>query len=268
MCPGRQGAGTASRPVNEKPLIKDLGSGETSAFRQYQRMFVGRRSLWAFLRYELIAGWIAPMPGAPGYFLRSKLFPRLMRRSGRGNLFGRNIVLRAPGSIALGDRVIIDDLAVLDAKGEGSAIEVGNEVLISRGCSLSCHDATIELGNLVSIGPYCVLASRRFIKIGSNVSIGAGTSISAGGHKFSDPNVPVIEQERIATGIVIDDGVWIGTGSVVLDGAVIGENAIIGAGAVVRGEIPPYAVAAGVPARVLYDRREKAESVEAGGAVT
>ena len=41
----------------------------------------------------------------------------------------------------------------------------------------------------------------------------------------------------------------------VADGVCIGHDAIIGAGAVVRGEIPPFQIAAGVPAQVVRDRR-------------
>ena len=44
----------------------------------------------------------------------------------------------------------------------------------------------------------------------------------------------------------------------VLDGAIVRRNSIIGTGAVVRGEIPPDSVAAGVPAKVLYNRLERA----------
>jgi acetyltransferase-like isoleucine patch superfamily enzyme len=54
--------------------------------------------------------------------------------------------------------------------------------------------------------------------------------------------------------IVIDDCVWIGTSVVVLKGVTIGRGAAIGAGAVVSESIPPYTVAAGVPARVLRPR--------------
>lgn len=56
--------------------------------------------------------------------------------------------------------------------------------------------------------------------------------------------------------IAIGHDVWIGARAIILDGIVIGNGAIIGAGAVVTSNVPPYAVVAGVPARVLRYRFE------------
>ena len=54
--------------------------------------------------------------------------------------------------------------------------------------------------------------------------------------------------------IVIEDDAWLGLGVIVLDGVTIGRGAVIGAGAVVTGDVPPYAIAVGVPARVVGSR--------------
>lgn len=53
---------------------------------------------------------------------------------------------------------------------------------------------------------------------------------------------------------VIGNDVWIGHGALILPGARIGDGAIIGAGAVVSGQVAPYAVVAGNPARRVRDR--------------
>jgi virginiamycin A acetyltransferase len=53
---------------------------------------------------------------------------------------------------------------------------------------------------------------------------------------------------------VIGHDVWLGQGVRVLPGARIGSGCIIGSGAVVAGEIPPYAIVAGNPARVIRMR--------------
>jgi len=55
---------------------------------------------------------------------------------------------------------------------------------------------------------------------------------------------------------VIGDDVWIGSHCVIVGGARIGSHSIIGAGSVVLGDIPAYAIAAGVPARVVRMRVE------------
>ena len=54
--------------------------------------------------------------------------------------------------------------------------------------------------------------------------------------------------------IVVDDEVWIGQGATILSGVSIGKGAIVGTGAVVTKDVPPYAVAGGVPARIIKYR--------------
>ena len=56
--------------------------------------------------------------------------------------------------------------------------------------------------------------------------------------------------------VVLDDECDLGMGSIILPGVRVGRGAQIGAGAVVARDVPPYAVAAGVPARVLRYRPE------------
>lgn len=51
--------------------------------------------------------------------------------------------------------------------------------------------------------------------------------------------------------IVVDEDAWIGAGAIIFPGVRIGRCAIVGAGAVVNRDVPPFAVVAGVPARLL-----------------
>lgn len=59
---------------------------------------------------------------------------------------------------------------------------------------------------------------------------------------------------RKAHRITIGHDVWIGHGAVVMPGVNIGTGAVVGAGAVVTKDVPPYAVAVGVPARTIRTR--------------
>jgi len=207
------------------------------------------------LRYELMTGILGPMPGALGYVLRGKCYRWLLHGLGRGSVLGRGVVLRCPGQISLGVRVMIDDQVVLDAKGSASSIELGEQILVGRGSILSCNEATIRIGNFVSIGPFCFFASKSCIDIGSDVSIGSGTHLMAGGHAFDDLFTPVVKQKRLSKGIIVEDGAWIGSGTKVLDGVTIGRNSIVGAGAVVIKDVDPFSIVAGVPAKVIGGRK-------------
>jgi len=70
---------------------------------------------------------------------------------------------------------------------------------------------------------------------------------------MSHPNFSHIRKyiQRKPSIIKIGDDVWIGAGAIILPGVTIGEGAIIGAGAVVTKDVPPFAVVAGNPARIL-----------------
>ena len=74
--------------------------------------------------------------------------------------------------------------------------------------------------------------------------------ISDNDHQFQNRSLPVLLQPLTVNPVQIEDNVWLGENVVVLKGVTIGEGAVIGAGSVVTKNIPPYAVAAGIPAAV------------------
>ena len=82
---------------------------------------------------------------------------------------------------------------------------------------------------------------------------------SAGDHLYDRVDTPVLQQGRTAR-IEVDDNVWLGAHVVVSDGSRVGRDAIIGAGAVVIGDVPPFHIAAGVPAKIIRDRRDTGET--------
>jgi acetyltransferase-like isoleucine patch superfamily enzyme len=245
--------------MNEQPLVAQLGSQSLSPYRQYLRIFVGDESFAGFVRYELLTGILGPLSGALGYFLRSKCYRWIFDKVGARSVFGRGVVIRSPGRISVGESVMIDDGVVLDAKGATSRIVLGDQILVGRQSILSCNDAQIRVGNFVSIGPFCFFACKSRIDVGSNVSIGSGAQLMAGGHVAADPDVPVIRQARTAKGITIEDGAWVGTGAILLDGVTVGHNSIVGAGAVVSKDVPAWTVVLGNPARVVQKRKEAAQ---------
>ena len=74
---------------------------------------------------------------------------------------------------------------------------------------------------------------------------------------FDDLEIPIWWQGLDEQGIVVEDDVWIGTHVVICDGVTVGAHSVLAAGSVVTKDVPPYSVVGGVPARVLYDRRDR-----------
>lgn len=88
------------------------------------------------------------------------------------------------------------------------------------------------------------------VTIEKDVFSGHDIMILTGGH---NPNVFGEERRNSSNAkpITIKQGVWLCTRCIILGGVTIGEHAVIGTGAVVTKDIPPYALAVGVPARVV-----------------
>lgn len=251
---------TPGAPPPDQPRItviqEELFAPGRSKAARYAQLVVGRPGLWALIRYELIVTLSSALPGALGLWLRSKLYPRLLGRTGRNVTFGANVVLRHPHKIRIGDDVVIDDACCLDAKGaDNRGIDIGTGVFIGRGTILSCKNGDIVIDDHANIGFHCEIFSGRRVRLGRHALVAAYTYLVGGDHAHGRTDMPVLHQDRLARGIEVDDNVWLGAHVVVADGVTIGRDAIIGAGAVVRDEIPPFAVAAGIPARVLRDRR-------------
>jgi acetyltransferase-like isoleucine patch superfamily enzyme len=228
-----------------------------SSREKYAALIVGRRGLPALLRYELVTMIAQPRAGALGLALRKALYPALLGSCGRNVVFGQNVVLRHPHKIHIGSNVVVDDNCLLDAKGASNrGIRIGDGVFIGRNSILSCKDGDIELGESANIGFNCEIFSASRVTLGPRVLMAAYSYIVGGDHVFSDPRRSVLEQTRTSAGVAVGEGAWIGAGATLLDGISVGERAIVGAGAVVRSDVPPFATAVGVPARVLAATRD------------
>lgn len=246
-------------------IQRELFDEGRSKAARYASLVVGQPGWLALVKYEVVILVCANVPGALGLWLRSKLYPALLGRVGRNVTFGQGVVFRHPHKIRLGDNVVIDDGCCLDAKGQdNTGITIGNGVFIGRGTILSCKNGDIVIEDDANIGFNTEIFSASRVRVGRKVLIAAYTYLVGGDHLFDRVDIPVLDQGRTAKGIDVGDHVWLGAHVVVTDGATIGRDAIIGAGAVVVGEIPEFAVAAGVPSRVLRDRRERPPSGGAG----
>lgn len=254
----------AGRPGRSAdPDITDIQKefGASSSRRQrYSALVIGESGWWPLIRYEsvmLLSAWV---PGALGLFLRSRLYPLILRRVGRNVAFGTNVVLRHPRKITIGDNVVVDDQCCLDAKGTtNSGIALHDGVFLGRNTILSCKNGDIVLEADANVGFNVEIFSAARVRVGARTLIAAYTYLVGGDHLYDRTDIPVLHQGRTALGIDIGENSWLGAHVVVTDGSIVGRDAIVGAGSVVIGEVPAFHIAAGSPARVIRDRRAAAE---------
>lgn len=175
---------------------------------------------------------------------------RIALRLGRGCVESG---ARVSGNVRLGKRVFVASGAELVA-GRGEEIVVGEQCTILRGALLYPYGGRIVIGDRVGINPYCVIYGHGGLTIGNDVMIATGCIIIPANHNIDDLARPMNSQGLTTRGIIIEDDVWLAARVTVLDGVRIGRGAVIGAGAVVTKDIPPFAIAVGVPARVVGSR--------------
>jgi acetyltransferase-like isoleucine patch superfamily enzyme len=246
---------TAGADARITDIQREFGAGRSRRER-YADLVVGQPGLWALVKYEVVLLLSAWVPGALGLFLRSKLYPLILGRVGRNVAFGCNLVLRHPHKIDIDDNVVIDDQCCLDAKGTTNrGISIKRGVFIGRNTILSCKNGNIVLEEDANVGFNVEVFSAATVRVGKKVLIAAYTYLVGGDHLYDRVDVPVLDQGRTARGIDVGDNVWLGAHVVVADGVRIGRDAVVGAGAVVTSDVPEFHVAAGVPARVIRDRR-------------
>ena len=181
----------------------------------------------------------------------------ILGECGSNVMFGQNVVLRHPHKIRIGSNVVVDDHCLLDAKGkDNQGIMLEDGVFIGRNTILSCKNGDIHLEKRANVGFNCEIFSAGQVTLEKDVMLAAYVYLVGGDHMHDRVDIPVSHQGRIGLPIKIGEGGWLGAHAVIAGGVEIGSHAIIGAGSVVLDSIPDYCVAAGVPARLVKDRRE------------
>jgi acetyltransferase-like isoleucine patch superfamily enzyme len=155
--------------------------------------------------------------------------------------------------IQLGTNCHIDSSAKVAIK-FGGAIQIGEQSEILEGVVIQTYGGNIRIGSHCSINAYTIIYGHGNTTIGDNVLIAGGCMIIPSNHAFDDPKKLIREHDSISQGITIANNVWIGHGCSILDGLTIGEGSVIAAGSVVNVSIPPFSVAAGIPAKVIKSR--------------
>ena len=94
--------------------------------------------------------------------------------------------------------------------------------------------------------------SNEKVIIKRNTVIAARTTIVTNNH-ISTVSIPffLLHINDVSKDIIIEEDCWVGTGVILLAGTHLGRGCIVGAGSVINKEIPPYAVVAGCPAKII-----------------
>lgn len=110
----------------------------------------------------------------------------------------------------------------------------------------------ILVGDDTIIGDQVFLDGRDKLKIGNHVEIASQVLIYNSEHDINSEGF-----EAIYGQVEIGDYVFIGPRAIILPGIKIGKGAIVAAGAVVTKDIPEFAIAGGVPAKIIGERKNK-----------
>jgi acetyltransferase-like isoleucine patch superfamily enzyme len=166
----------------------------------------------------------------------------------------RDVVVSGP--LFLGKRVRFERRPHL------GRIIVGRWVHIGDGTVLRAHEGTLRIGDKCVFGQNNTVNCHIDVSIGSDCIIADWVYIGDFDHRTELTSLPIRSQGLIKSPVTIESDVWLGVKSTILRGAHIGRGSVIGANSVVRGAIPEYSIAGGIPAKVLVDRRRREAAAE------
>jgi len=112
-----------------------------------------------------------------------------------------------------------------------------------------------ESGQSLTIGRFCSIADKVEILLGGGHRLDWVSTYPFAAMRGLWPDVEApADYHASRGGVTIGSDVWLGSGCLILSGVTIGHGAVVAARAVVSRDVPPYAVVAGNPARVVRHR--------------
>lgn len=137
---------------------------------------------------------------------------------------------------------------------DNAKLQIGDHSVISRYVQIlmTKPNPVFIIGKQVFLGRGSLINVKQNVSIGDSTRIGCYVTISDHMHEAKkDPDTKLIDTKSYMKPVVIGQNVWIGNYSTIFSGVTIGEGAIINTYSLVMKDVPPHAVVAGQPARVV-----------------
>ncbi len=189
---------------------------------------------------------------------RAEYYKGVLKHMGENVQIGCGVRIVSPQNVSLGDNVEIHDNCLLIANSPGG-ITLDDGARLKYGVFLDTEDAQkgyIKIGKRVYVGTGCCLHGHRGLEIGDDSLLAQNVTITPASHTFEDPHKTIYSQPCNSRKVILGRDCYLGMNVAVVYSADVGEGAVVGAGSVVVHSIPPFAIAVGVPAKVLRYRGE------------
>ncbi|BCX66037.1 antibiotic acetyltransferase [Pseudomonas izuensis] len=167
-------------------------------------------------------------------YCRNSFWKRWLRQR-KYKLAGGVSSLNARTTLVLEEGVSLGHLVI-----EARRLSIGAHTYIRSGCVLS---TVASIGRFCSIGNNC--------HIGQEKNTHPSSWVSSHPFQYTDTG---LSYEPVIADVTIGDDVWIGHSAMIMEGVTVGTGAIIATRALVAHDVPPYAIVAGVPAKVVKYR--------------
>jgi acetyltransferase-like isoleucine patch superfamily enzyme len=139
--------------------------------------------------------------------------------------------------------------------GRDACVKLGRWSWIGHRCKIRVHEGEFSLGAKSVMGQECTISAYQHVAIGRECIIADRVMMIDFDHGMVETERPIREQGIYKRDVEVGHNVWIGYGACLLRGVSVGENSVIGTSAVVTASVPPNAVVAGIPARIIRMRK-------------